>query len=829
MVERTLKCWKKEKLASRKVTAPIEVLRDGLPLHLGAPKARALFSYLALHAGRVIPDHRLVDVLWGEEPSASAAHALQVYVGRLRDALAPARPRGDQSGLLRTRRPGYELALARDQVDVHRFVAMVELGRRDLAAGRANAAATALRTANSLWRGPALADLTVIQASPEAERLEELRLSAVEDRVEAELALGRHRELVPELAELTREHPLRERPCGQLMVSLYRCGRQADALHVFHALRGRLDEDGLTPSPELRDLEVAVLRQADRLAAPARPAELTGPGPATGTGATAGPGPDAGESPAVGTCLVWSVTVVHVAIETPLIGACGPALDADVTAALAELPERVAQRLEAVGGTTLDGGPGQVTVVFGLSRPREDDAERALRGAGEVTHEAGCHARELREVWGVAPPSVRIGVATGLPPRDEGARQDLVPLTRDAVRLAAAASPGETRTDEATRALLRRPVARVAADRSGDAPRARAATSSPAVSGRFGHFDHGPQGPEAPLVGRGAELAAGLAVLEAARAGTGGVLWITGEVGVGKSRLLNELCRRGDQRRVCWLQGNCLPYPGMAHWPIREIVHGWLGTTVQTREPQVRARLRVRLDQLPASPSDAARARLGLTALLGLLRDEGSLGGGCAPPPEVLEGVVATAMEHLLAGLASQTPLVVAVEDLHWADSGSLRLLEALLPIVESTGLALLISQRLERQHPSWRLRESAQRTLPHRITDLALAPLPHGLDDELLTSLVGGRSIPPQLRIRLLAAAEGNPFYLEELVRTFDEAEDLSAGIPPPSSRSFAAASPPSRCRPSACSPWRPCWADSSPWTSCSPSPAWTPSRSRC
>ncbi len=238
---------------------PVEVEDEGRLIPLGSAKQRALLAILLLHGNEVVSRDRLINDLWGERPPESASHSLEVYVSRLRKAL---QPDGGES-LLVTRPGGYALRLGSEQLDLSRFEHLAESGRSALAAGNYDTAAVQLREALSLWRGPALGDLAYEPfARPEAERLEEQRLAALEERIEAELALGRHAALIGELESLSREHPLRERLRGQLMLALYRCGRQAEALEAYRKTRHHLlDELGIDPSPALRRLEQAILRQ----------------------------------------------------------------------------------------------------------------------------------------------------------------------------------------------------------------------------------------------------------------------------------------------------------------------------------------------------------------------------------------------------------------------------------------------------------------------------------------------------------------------------------------------------------------------------------------
>jgi DNA-binding SARP family transcriptional activator/DNA-binding beta-propeller fold protein YncE len=220
----------------------------------------------------VVSLDRLIDELWAGTPPDSAANIVQGYVSHLRKALEPGRERGSHE-LLLSRPPGYMLRIGRDQCDAYRFVRLSGEGRRLLEDGDAGSASERLRTGLALWRGPALADLVYEPfARPEAERLEELRLVALEDRIDADLTLGRNGPLVGELRELVAGHPLRERMRGQLMAALYRSGRQAEALEVYRDGRIALSAElGIEPGPALRDLERAILQQDPTLGAPAAP------------------------------------------------------------------------------------------------------------------------------------------------------------------------------------------------------------------------------------------------------------------------------------------------------------------------------------------------------------------------------------------------------------------------------------------------------------------------------------------------------------------------------------------------------------------------------
>jgi DNA-binding SARP family transcriptional activator len=243
-----------------RILGPLEVWDGGAEVSLGGPKPRALLAVLLLHPNEAVPTDRLIDELWGEDSPADAAAALRVNVSRLRKALP--------ADALTTRAPGYVLRVEPDELDLHRFEHLVDEGRSLFARGLATDAAERLRDALSLWRGPALADFSYESFAQAAiARLEEIRLAALELRIDADLVLGRHDELIGELEALVTEHPLREHLRMYLMTALYRSGRQAEALDAYQdARRALVDELGIDPSPALQELERAILRQDPALA-----------------------------------------------------------------------------------------------------------------------------------------------------------------------------------------------------------------------------------------------------------------------------------------------------------------------------------------------------------------------------------------------------------------------------------------------------------------------------------------------------------------------------------------------------------------------------------
>jgi DNA-binding SARP family transcriptional activator len=234
-----------------RLLGPLEVAERDRPLSLGGVKQRSVLALLLLHANEVVSTDHLIDELWGDAPPARASKTIQVYVSRLRKELG--------EGRLITRPPGYQLLVQAGELDLARFEQLSDAART----AAPEEASSKLQEALTLWHGPALADLAYEAfAQAEVARLEEMRLAVVEQRIDAELALGRHAEVVGDLEALVRRHPLRERLRGQLMLALYRSARQAEALEAYRTARRELAEElGLEPSEQLQRMQHAILRQ----------------------------------------------------------------------------------------------------------------------------------------------------------------------------------------------------------------------------------------------------------------------------------------------------------------------------------------------------------------------------------------------------------------------------------------------------------------------------------------------------------------------------------------------------------------------------------------
>jgi DNA-binding SARP family transcriptional activator/predicted negative regulator of RcsB-dependent stress response len=359
------------------ILGPLQVRDAGRPLALGRPKQRAVLAILLLSAGTVVSLDRLVEELWGPQSPPQALASVQAYVSHLRRLLEPQRAPGDPATVIVNQAPGYRITVAPGDLDAARFEALARSGHDLLQQGEAPRAAETLEAALGLWRGPVLADLADAPfAQAERARLDDLRLTALEDRLSADLRIGRHARIVAELEQLSGEHPFRERLQGLRMTALYRCGRQAEALQSYQRFRVQLREElGLDPGQALRDLERDVLCQAPALDWTAAPPDRPGaPGsaPAAGPAPSRSPVPAAGEGPAPG---------------SPAPGSPAPGSPAPGSPATGSLVGRDAHLQvvdEALAGTST--GRGRIVLVAGepgIGKTRlAEEATRRARGSG---------------------------------------------------------------------------------------------------------------------------------------------------------------------------------------------------------------------------------------------------------------------------------------------------------------------------------------------------------------------------------------------------------------------------------------------------------------
>ncbi len=669
-----------------RLLGPLEALRDRQAVTLGGAKPRALLAVLALDLGRVVSVDRLVEALWPGDTPDSAGHAVQVYVSQLRKALGP---------VIATRPPGYVLELDRESVDVHVFTRLADEAREALHAGSPESAEASLREALALWRGPALADFAYEPfAQTEIARLEELRTVVLEERIEADLALGRHAELVSELEAIVQVHPHRERPRGQLMLALYRSGRQADALAAYRGARETLlDELGLDPGPELKELEAAILRQDAALLLE--------------------------EMPLARPPMQFRRLVTILFCDIVESMALAEALDAEALGrVLQSYFETVSAAITRHGGAVEKYAGDAVMAAFGIPVAHEDDALRAARAALDVRAGLTALNERLTSNFGVTL-QVRIGLEAGevvATPTD--ARQRLV--TGEAVGIAAKLEQAAADDEIVVGAVAGRLIDYAARLEPRGALEIKG-KREPVNAYRL--LELIPVGPafesrlDASLVGRKRELAAlRRALKRAVDGGSARAKVVVGPPGAGKSRLVAEFSRRAKGVTTLW--GRCLSYgEGITYWPLREIL----------------------ADAPEGEERDAVLAAL-----------------DAEPPPPAPE--IAWLFRSFCEAAAREQPLVLVFDDVHWAEPTLLELVEHLVGKSKAPVLVVCIAREelLEDRAEFLEGVANADR--------IVLDALTAEETDALLDGL-GGTVLESDQRARIVATAEGNPFFLEQLL----------------------------------------------------------------
>jgi DNA-binding SARP family transcriptional activator len=766
---------------------PLEARQHQRPLRLGSIKHRMLLAKLLLHPNQVVSTEELIVAVWGEEPPPTVKQSLQNHVAALRKAIEGGGGAGPPRTLL-TRDPGYLLQVDPERLDLHRFQRLDHQGRQALAAGDPARAADPLRQALALWRGPALADVAASAdvAWPELVGVEELQVASTEARIEAELALGRHHELVAELEALVRVHPLREHLHGQLMLALYRSGRQADALAAYRAARKVLvDELGIEPSVGLQRLEQAILAQdpALDLLVPARAAD---PEPEEGQGAAAEAGGGAAGDGG-GSVERKLVSVLFAEIDEPLDGAAERDPE-DVSSMLDRHLDRVRAEVESFGGTVEHAIGGITMATFGVPQTREDDPERAVRAALAIRDALagggpeGIDDGPLEDRDGV---DVRVAVTTGEALVTDGMLVAGDPVATCA-RLQQAAPPGTVLVSEATGRATERCISYGPASLLSFPGRARPMSVWSALEprNRTG-MDALAAGP-VPLVGRDRELGLLLEAFRRAKAdGRPQLVTLLGPPGIGKSRLVAELGRAldADSDLVSWRQGRCSPWDegrssvagGVTYGALAEIVKAEAGILETDAADRVGRRLARVVAHAMADDSAA------IDRVTGHLRGLVGEGDG-APVQPGRRDEAFTAWRRFLYGLAARRPLVLVLEDLHWADEA---LLDFLRELLEPTGqpprlrappaVPLLVVATARRdllaRRPGWGDGGSA--------VTIELEPLSEADTGHLLETLLATHRLPTGVGPGLVAAAGGNPLFAEEYVRMVRDRHLLPTGDP--------------------------------------------------
>jgi DNA-binding SARP family transcriptional activator/tetratricopeptide (TPR) repeat protein len=698
------------------ILGPLEVRIEGKSQPLTNPKQRTLLAILLLHANEIVSSDRLIDELWGERPPDTAANTLQVYVSQLRKVLGHT--------ILLTRRPGYVLNVGDDELDAARFERLVAEAK----GASPERAGGLLREALAIWRGPALADFTFEPfAETEIARLEEVRLAAIEDRIEADLALGSHAGLVGELESLISQHPFRERLRGQLMLALYRSGRQAEALRAYHDTRLVLVEElGIEPSPALQRLEKAILVQDAALelepSARAAPAAMA---------------PAESEPPPVEP---WRETLKTVTVVfANLSPSHGEAMDPEALRRIVGQAVDTARRVFVHHGATVgELVDGRLLAVFGIPAAHEDDALRALRATAELRDELAARTR--------------VGVNTGEVLVEEGGRRDVSGLTGEAVHVAARLERLATSDDvligAATERLVRHAVHVEPLDaRAGETLTAfrllQVFADAPSISRRL----------DTPMIGRRTELEQlRLAFEHATLQRTCSLFTILGPAGIGKSRLATEF-RAEMGTAATTLAGRCLPYgDGITYWPLVEIVRQIAGE----------------------GERDALVAHLAGEDDADTIADRvaGAVGLG-DKPADAAE--IAWAFRKLLEVLAQTRPLVVFFDDMQWAEATFLQLVEHVADWSRDAPILLVCLARSEFLDlwPAWGGGKV-------NATSILLEPLSDNESDLLIDSLAADAAISEETRGGIRGAADGNPLFVEQMLAMLSENGAAEKVIPP-------------------------------------------------
>jgi DNA-binding SARP family transcriptional activator len=713
-----------------RILGPVEVVLDTVATRIGSPIQRTLLALLLMQPNEVVSTDRIVDVLWPDNPP-EARRKLWFHVSKLRGILQPGG--GDAGAIVATHATGYMLRIEADKLDAGRFEHLTRSGRSALADDPARAAEL-LRQALGLWRGEPFQDVLHEDAvSSEVARLNELRLAALEDRLEADLALGQAGELVPELQALVAEHPFREDLRGKLMLALYRAGRQVDALEAYRQARQTLVEElGIEPSDGLRELHKRILEHDPVLAGTRLPRARAAPREER------------------------KVVTVFFADLLDSTAKAEPLDPEDVRAFLSPYYGRIRSELERFGGTVEKFIGNAVMALFGVPAAHEDDPDRAVRAAlairdwmiaqGDALHVRLAVATGEALVTLGAPASEREPIAVGEVVRTAAGLRDAAPVdgvlvdeqtfrrTRDAIEFREAAPiAAEAKSEQISAWEAIRPLARPGTDLSRH---------------------------RTPFVGRERELAALQERLAWARSQRSPQLvTILGVPGIGKSRLVSELrqAASGANDLLTWRQGRSLPYgDGVSFWALGEMVKAEAGVLESDPIQKVERKLGRAVRRIVEDAAEARRIATHLGPLIGLGGEE---------PASADRGETFAAWRHFLEALADERLLVLVFEDLHWADDALLDFVDELLDRVSGVPLLVVATARPEllERRPGWAGGK------PSALTT-SLPPLSEGDTTRLVAVLLEQMVVPTEANEALLARIGGNPLYAEQLCRILAE-----------------------------------------------------------
>ncbi|MFJ5260145.1 BTAD domain-containing putative transcriptional regulator [Streptomyces sp. NPDC088387] len=746
---------------------PLEVLRDGTPLELSGVKPRSVLSYLLLRPNRVTATSELVAALWQGAPPVSARKMVQNAVWRLR-ALLDTDGQGIPSDAvsLRSRPPGYLLEVHPHALDLHRFHDLVAEGRSRMREGSVATASLRWRAALDLWRGPMLSDLVEAGVGwPELEATETTRLDVLEEYFDAELALGRHHAVIPELQALSRAEPWRERFVGQLMLALHRGGRHSEALDAYTAIRTELAEQlGLEPGRRLQELQQAIL--ADDPALHVRPlpttARATTVRPDPPASVQAAPLPTAPEPtaprPAV-TARPGERVRERREVSVAWINASVPAGDdrgdpERIDEAMASLHNVVGDEANRFDGTVAARIGSFWLVVFGAGHSRGNEPMKAVLMVLAVRHRLrrrrnSAQGLRIRAAVDTGDALVRYAADGGPPTVTSTAldrAQSLLPL----VPLDEVWVSEDTREQSASRI---------------DYQRARVSSAMWTVRGirTPGGRDGG-----LPLIDRteGVRTLAGM--LDRDRTGPG-VALVVGEAGMGKSSMLVEFERLAARRAPAERPLLAHVFPCTVDDSLLGVVATELcascGIGADDPPETARDKLWTTIERVIADSDEACRVFERLLVAIGHVPDH--------EPAVVAEEMVA-AWLTLLEGLATERPVVLIVDDLHGADENLLRIIDRLAVPAGPGRLGVVAAARPELFHrrPDWtRAPERIVTVELPRLSDDAVARQTRMIIEtsgspDLLTATGARTEALRELTDTVTALADGNPMFAAEFVR---------------------------------------------------------------
>jgi DNA-binding SARP family transcriptional activator/class 3 adenylate cyclase len=728
-----------------RMLGPLEVVDGDQPVPLGGIKQRATLGFLLLHANRVVAASQLLKALWVvDDAPTSARKILQNAVWGLRGVL-PSNGSAAGSAVLLSQAPGYMLRVEHDQVDLYCFQRLVKEGRAELATGSPEAATLLLRDALALWQGPVLADLVETGINwPELTSVENARLDVMEDYFEAELACGRHHEVLGELEMMLDTEAPRERSCSQLMLALYRCGRQTDALNVYGRVRSALvDNLGLEPGRKLQELQHSILTHDPTLisAEVRQHAELRITGARNDRvdevvrGAESGladavaaetqgrlgsdgkwPNGTSDESPVIPlprTVATERKDVSVLIAQTQLVPEFNDVDPEEIDEILESVVATIRDEAERFGGTVTASMGSVSLALFGVPRNREDHAERAVRAAlmirDRLSTSAGPAARITPTVRGV---SIHVAVATGealvrYQPDDSGVSPSVNgALLNECHSLLSLVPAGEIRICDNTRRAT------------------ESAITSHSVGDSSGSWQVGGARQECiaqhavPVIDRECELEVLHGLLQRARhRATPQLVTVLGEPGIGKTRFIMEFERRVavHPEVTRFLVGRIPPFAEDNPLAVlTEILSSYCGIPQGGSAKTARAKLTKTIQRLVHSEEE----RSWLLTCLSPLIDP----AGCTSQVSMSETL--EAWRQFLEEIAVDRPLVVIIDDLHCADDVLVDFVEHLAESSRSVPLLVIATARPEllKRRSEWGggLRRCATITL-EPISDTAI------------------------------------------------------------------------------------------------------------